>query len=290
MAEYESAGVYYVRIEDGRAYVTTPYQEISNTLTDFDEASSTFEAGEQLGYVGEPFGVGYREEFVGYTPNGVVTSNGGLYFLETSDPDLQLEDSFPLTAGDFVVCFWEGVRIATPDGPAAVETLAVGDLVLTADGAPKPIRWLGRQTIVRQFADPDRVAPIRFLAGALGDGLPCADLLVSPDHALFLDGGLVQAGALVNGLNVLRETRLPERFVYFHIELDDHALVLAEGVAAETFIDNVSRRRFDNGAEVVERQIAEMDLPRIKSARQAPPALRTWIAQRAKDQAAASAA
>jgi hypothetical protein len=91
---------------------------------------------------------------------------------------------------------------------------------------------------------------------------------------------LVQAGALVNGTTITRRTRMPERFTYFHVELDDHALILAEGVPAETFVDNVTRRRFDNYAEYealygdLDRPIAELDLPRVKSARQLPRGLR----------------
>ena len=129
--------------------------------------------------------------------------------------------------------------------------------------------------------------PIRISAGALGDNLPERDLCVSPDHALLIDGLLVHADALVNGTSVTRMTGLPQSFVYYHIELEDHALVLAEGVAAETFVNNVTRRRFDNFAEYQARfgdepAIDELDLPRVKSARQLPVSIRTWMAERAE--------
>ncbi len=42
---------------------------------------------------------------------------------------------------------------------------------------------------------------------------------------------------------------MPASFTYFHVELANHALVLAEGVPAETFVDNVERLAFDNWAE-----------------------------------------
>jgi len=148
----------------------------------------------------------------------------------------------------FTLCLLTGTRIATPDGAVAVEDLRIGDLVLTAAGHAAPVRWVGVQTVVSFFADRLRNFPIRIMAGALGEGMPVRDLFVSPDHALMLDGVLVQAGALVNGTTIIRETAMPERFTYYHIELEDHALILAEGVPAETFVDHGARRRFDNFA------------------------------------------
>ncbi|GGC76750.1 Hint domain-containing protein [Chelatococcus reniformis] len=176
-------------------------------------------------------------------------------------------------------CFLAGTMIATPDGEVAVEELRIGDLVLGADGRSRPVRWIGRRQVVAMFADPVQAYPVRIVAGALGGGLPVRDLLLSPDHALLVDGVLVQAGALVNGSSIARVERPDARFTYFHIELDDHALILAEGAPAETFVDNVTRRRFDNYSEYEalfgdgEACIPELELPRIKSARQMPRAM-----------------
>jgi hypothetical protein len=138
---------------------------------------------------------------------------------------------------------------------------------------------MGRQTVSTRFADPMHVLPIRIGAGALGGGLPERDLLVSSGHALLMDGVLVLAGALVNGTTITRERDVPEIFTFWHVELADHSLILAEGVPAETFVDNVDRVIFDNWAEHEELYgdqpaIPEMDLPRAKSARQLPAALR----------------
>ena len=189
------------------------------------------------------------------------------------------------------ICFMAGTAIATPDGEKPVESLQPGDLVLTADGAAHEIRWLGRQTISRLFADPQRVNPVRIRQGAFGGGLPQRDLLCSPDHAFLLDGILVQAGALVNGVTILRENNVPEMFVYYHVELSSHALVLAEGVPAETFIDNVARLAFDNWQEHealgTAEPLVEMPLPRAKSARQVPKALAAKLTALAGTAAAA---
>ena len=193
-------------------------------------------------------------------------------------------------AGDGLVtltplCFLTGTRVLTPDGDTAVEALAVGDLVTTSDGRRAPMRWIGRQTFSRTFADPLRVLPIRIKAGALADNVPRRDLLLSPCHAVLVGDLLIQAGALVNGASIVRETDMPATFVYYHVELDDHALILAEGVAAETFIDNAERMAFDNWEEHERlyprgHVIDEMPLPRAQSHRQVPAAVRSMLSAR----------
>ena len=186
------------------------------------------------------------------------------------------------------VCFMPGTRILTPAGEVAVDALKRGDLVTTADGKSMPIRWLGRQTVSRLFADPLRVLPIRIKQGALGDNMPSRDLLVSPDHALLIDGALIQAGALVNDTSIVRETKVPERFTYYHVELADHSLTLAENTPAETFIDNIDRMAFDNWDEhdalpdAGDMQLVEMSYPRAKAYRQVPRATRDRLARRAE--------
>ena len=112
-----------------------------------------------------------------------------------------------------LLCFMRGTMIRTPEGESPVEALKCGDLVMTTDGRAMPVRWIGRQTVSSIFGDPLRFRPIRIKAGALGEGVPARDLLLSPDHAILLEGVLVQAGALVNGTSIVREKDVPEIFV-----------------------------------------------------------------------------
>lgn len=177
-------------------------------------------------------------------------------------------------------CFTAGTRIATPDGPRAVETLEAGDLVLTASGAAQPVKWLGETNVDTRLTHPAKVNPICITAGALGGGLPEQDLLLSADHAIEIDGVLYNAGALVNGSTIYQKLQMPrDGFTYYHIETEAHDLVLAEGVAAETYIDYADRDTFDNAADAEERVIAEMELPRISTARLVPEDLRARLAE-----------
>ncbi len=151
---------------------------------------------------------------------------------------------------DDATCFCRGTRILTPLGDVEVEDLNIGDWVVTASGTPQKIRWIGRRSYAaRMLAGKKSLLPIRFRAGSIGEGLPERDLRVSPAHAIFLDGLLIPAQRLVNGLSITQED-CADDVDYFHIELDRHDVLLAEGTPAESFIENHhGRMLFYNGAE-----------------------------------------
>ena len=188
--------------------------------------------------------------------------------------------------GSVPICFMAGTSVATPDGGIAVEQLSIGQLVKTVDGRSAPVRWIGRQTVSRLFTDELRL-PVCIRAHAIDENVPCRDLLVSPGHALLVDGVLAQAGTLVNGVSIVRERDVPATFTYYHVELDDHSLILAENVPAETFVDHVDRTNFDNWDEYEAlypegRNVPEMEYPRAKAYRQVPRAIRERLAARAQ--------
>ncbi len=126
-----------------------------------------------------------------------------------------------------------GTRLATPSGVAAVETLAVGDLLRTASGQTLPVVRIGQREI-RYASHPGAqdLLPVRVRAHAFTYGRPARDLILSPDHAIAAGGGLIPVRYLLNGESVLREPA--EALSWWRLELPRHELLLAEGLPAET--------------------------------------------------------
>ncbi|RAX38504.1 Hint domain-containing protein [Rhizobium tropici] len=143
----------------------------------------------------------------------------------------------------FTSCFLRGTLIRTPEDNIPVEDLRVGDLVVTHKGVAE-IKWVGRRRIDPKAIDKPRdTLPIRIQAGAIAENIPARDLYVSPDHCMFLEESLIPAKFLINGSTITQEATLAP-FEYFHIELEQHAIVLAEGAQTETYLDLGGRLSF----------------------------------------------
>jgi hypothetical protein len=162
-------------------------------------------------------------------------------------------------------CFAAGTRILTPRGQIAVEHLAVGDHVVSFAGEDRPITWIGRRMLdLRRHVQPDSVRPIIIEPDALGDGVPGRRLVVSPDHALYLDGLLVPAKLLLNGRSI-RPDFSARTVIYYHVELASHDILLADGAAAETYLDTGHRGVFDNADQPL---LLHPDLMQIRRERE----------------------
>lgn len=152
-----------------------------------------------------------------------------------------------------VACYCRGTQILTPEGEVPVEALAVGDLLVTLSGTSRPIRWIGRRAYDGRFIACNRqILPIRIAAGALADEVPVRDLRVSPEHAVYIDGVLIPARHLVNGATITQVDGT-EQVEYFHVELDTHDVIYADGAPSETYVDCDNRLMFSNGSEYVAR-------------------------------------
>lgn len=147
------------------------------------------------------------------------------------------ETAFPFDRLSSVPCFVAGTPIRVPHGDVLIETLRIGDSVVTRDAGAQVIRWIGKS---RVDASGD-LAPIAFAPGALGN----AELLiVSPDHRMLLTGWrcamvagtsevLAAAKDLVNNRDI--KPAAMAQVTYFHLAFDQHQIVTTAGVHSESF-------------------------------------------------------
>jgi Hint domain len=200
---------------------------------------------------------GQGATYAGYYLDGgieypVVTTGGDEYYVlgQTAETDYTVIEA-PYDQGS-TVCFCRGTLILTSEGEVPVERLQVGDLVITASGEHRPIKWLGHRRVdCRRHPRPSETQPIRIAAHAFGENRPARDLFVSPGHAICLDLSgevLITAGTLVNGKTVAQLDI--DEVTFWHIEVDSHDILLAENLPCESYLDVGNRGFFAEAATV----------------------------------------
>ena len=239
---------------------------IGSQITGFNEIS--FAAGPQWSIEGDAAGFGPGRTIVGFAQGNTIVLDGfsassDIYVKNTGlelaggtgSETLDITGNF--TTGSFqvtesggdttiAVCFAEGTRIAVPGGEVAVEALGIGDPVCTLHGGVRKVKWIGRRCYDGRFIRGNKaVLPVCIKAGAIDDGVPSRDLLVSPGHAISIDDVLVHAIRLVNGVSITQAEAV-ERLAYYHVELETHEILLAENCPAESFMGEDFRRQFQN--------------------------------------------
>ncbi|WP_336621003.1 Hint domain-containing protein [Sinorhizobium sp. 6-70] len=149
-------------------------------------------------------------------------------------------------------CLLRGTAVMTPTGEVRIEDLRIGDLVETVRGEAHAIKWIGRDRYRRSGSNwSDSVVPIRICRHALDEHTPHRDLYLSPGHALFTDGVLIRVQDLINGTSIAPALPADQcEIEYFHILLDTHEAILAEGAPVETFLLEAGHHEsFTNFAE-----------------------------------------
>jgi autotransporter passenger strand-loop-strand repeat protein len=208
---------------------------------------------------------------VNYAAGETVTVSGGA--LEVLDSNGNVLASATLAGGTYTgasytvtddgaghalvsvaICYLEGTQILTPKGEVKVEMLKAGDTVVTRFGGLQKIRWIGRQSFRGEAIKDDwKNIPVHIRAGALADNVPSRDLYVSPGHSMLVDGTLLLAKNLVNGITITQGWT-PEQVEYYQLDLGAHDCVLAEGAWSETFADaGTLRDEFHNAADFTAR-------------------------------------
>ena len=181
--------------------------------------------------------------------NGANTSVGGIQLLGTYAVGGTSGLVFSPDSGTgtlvTLACFAAGTRIATVHGDVPVERLCIGDRVHAQFGGTMPVVWLGRRRVnCQRHPRPTEVWPVRVRAGAFGDAVPRRDLLLSPNHAVYVDGVLVPVRYLINDVSIMQQE--VETITYWHVELSAHDVLLAEGLPAESFLDTGGKADFEN--------------------------------------------
>ena len=205
------------------------------------------------------YSVGYEENYgaAPYFVNVQIDYPSG-QILVLSFPDLVkgqwdfstkiLQSGEEVLAIDFqsVACFRSGTKILTMRGHTPVEEIDADDLVYTQFSGFVRLKWVGRRYIdCRRHPKPQQVWPVRVSASAFGEGMPHRDLWLSSDHAVFVDEALIPIKHLTNGTSI--EQVPMDEITYYHIELEHHDVLLAEGLPVESYLDTGDRFNFENG-------------------------------------------
>ena len=181
----------------------------------------------------DSFGILSSRERAGASLTGTATSNSY---------------SSSYSSGGSIICYAKGTYIVTENAAVPVERLQEGDLVLTLSGDLEPVKWIGHRTVdCKRHPDSNEANPVRILKGAFSENQPSRDLFLSPLHSLYVNGIFVPAIDLVNDLTIFQEAR--SKITYYHVELASHNVIYAEGMTAETYLDDNNRDFFVTGAD-----------------------------------------
>jgi Hint domain len=173
-------------------------------------------------------------------PMGIQSSRRNIIKIGAIAVSAILARTKPAGALNLSSCFLKGTTIRTTLGDSKIEDLAAGDLLPTVLGGKRPIEWIGRYLYKK--SDPSKAwvrdaLPVRIARSALAPDVPHADLYVTKGHALLIDGVLVTAGSLINGTTItFHEAREFDEMEFFHIKLERHDVIYAEGAPCETLV------------------------------------------------------
>jgi hypothetical protein len=237
------------------AFLELGVNAVASTGGSFAKAIDGFSAGDTI----ELKGLTYVEGSTTATLNGTTltvtngTTTDTLTLIDAGGTNFQTAaDLYGGGADITVTCFASGTRIRTTPSPGvivdvAVESLAVGDRVVTASGQARPIRWLGHRTVDCRRPSRVRRRSCRCASPRMRSDLdrPARDLYVSPGHAIGVDvvgEVLIPACELVNGATIQQIEA--DEVTYWHVELDSHDVLLAENLPAESYLDMGNRGFF----------------------------------------------
>lgn len=244
-------------VEAGDIYrFRTGATPLTLAMRDTVDGAQVVAEGSQLGRAGDPLTIEACHQLM--TPDGTLAEVLTLTIWPAGQPAHYILPLCTLKSGEdyelvgteaetarlrfadiACISFLSGTQITLASGAQTpVEALQVGDVLLTRDNGAQPIRWIGR-TVLRGTGS---TAPVLIRQGALN---AARDLVLMPNHRLFLwqrtdvlEAGraqvMVKAAHLINGTTIIRKGG--GFFDGFHILLDRHEIIYAEGIAVESLM------------------------------------------------------
>jgi hypothetical protein len=190
----------------------------------------------------------------------LMATLGGSVFAKKASADQQQEiwdlcNKHSDTEPPLCSCFLAGTHLLTPTGEVEVDGLSIGDLIATERGEARAIRWIGRIRVDRQGGAPWHAdaMPVRVAKDAFGKDSPHRDLYLSRSHMVHLNGVLIPVGDLINGRTIVAVDVPGDQIVYYHVELETHDVLVAEGAPCESFLTTARKLvPFDNADEYYE--------------------------------------
>jgi antigen 43 len=229
---------------------------VTSPRTDFTVSGGNTTAASGIVFAG--FNAGDTINITGFTATSISTLGSGKGVVLNSGAShitLQIPGSlgggFQFSHGAFgtditTICFCRGTMIDTPQGQVAVENLAVGARVTTLGyHNTRIITWIGKGKVLATSGQRSAATPVIVRKGALADNVPNQDLHLTKGHSLFIDGVLIPVEFLVNHKTIVWDDLAQEVEIY-HVELDQHDVLLANGAPAESYRDDGNRWLFQN--------------------------------------------
>lgn len=208
-----------------------------------------------------------------YGVRNIHTNDGTVHVTYGGEPD------------DTAPCFTLGTLIDTPQGPRPVEDLRAGDLILTRDHGAQPLIWTGRAFLSgAQLAKAPNLRPIRIAAGALGQGCPARDLVVSPQHRMMLvsrilsriigEAEMLTPACQLVGWPGIEVLPAESGVTYLHLLLQRHEVIRAEGAWTESLFLGPELRKQQSA---MAREIAALFPALLKQAAPQPVPARQFL-------------
>ncbi|MBS0961406.1 Hint domain-containing protein [Acetobacter thailandicus] len=181
----------------------------------------------------------------------LIVQAGGTSIATT----LEAGSTYDVLQAESEICFLPGSLIKTPSGITPVQDLSMNDEVIAYVNSIEVIRhitWVGRSycTVRPHLPDDEAGYPVRILKNAVAEGVPFKDMLITSEHCLFFDGRFIPVRMLVNGRSVFYDKSITS-YDYYHIETDEHAVIMADGVLTESYLDTGNRQAFYQHGKLV---------------------------------------